>query len=97
MGQNRCPTNKAQITELHTRWSKLEPEEMDDVVQECRFTRGIKTDTTKLTLALPKGPDRGIILASLRSLAGVRVLVGQAPPGYLEEELSEFIEALSKQ
>ena len=62
-------SHKAQTTELHARWRKLEP----------------------------KGPDRAIILSSPRPLAGAQALVGQAPPGKLEEELSESTEALSTQ
>ena len=88
--------NKAQVQEILTRWLGLEALEMDEAIQECKLNRpNEKTSTTKLVIAMPRGPDRATLLAAHRSVQGVRVLVGQAPPGYLEDEVSEWVEALS--
>ena len=66
--------------------------EIDEAVFEMRFQRG--KETTRLSFALARGPDRSTVLSALRSLANVKVLVGQAPPNYNEEELGEWLHQL---
>ena len=87
--------NQKATQEILERWKQLEAMEMDEAVQEMRFHRG--KEFTKLVFALPRGADRSAILASLRSIADVKVLAGQAPPNYNEEELSEWLETLTTQ
>ena len=74
------------IGEILQKWWCLEAVQTDDAIQECIFYRGNESPTTKKVIGLRRGFERAEILASLRALDGVRVMSGQAPPGFLEEE-----------
>ena len=86
--------NVEAVKSILARWGQLEAEEMDEQIQHCRVHRGYNATSVRLTSSMPRGPDRAAVLAALRGVKDVRVMCGQAPPGFLEEELQEWLDAI---
>ena len=89
--------NKAAIQEIHARWTAManeDPAKLDEEVQLCRISRGEFAQKTRLTLAMPRGADRTAVMRALGALRDFDIKVGAAPPGWLEEELMEWMDAI---
>ena len=70
-----------------------------EVMNNCTvfFIYGIQGDSDKsrIQVAMHAGPVRRALLAGLAMLPNVKLTSGAAPPGYLEKELSDWIQQLS--
>ena len=89
--------NKAAIQELHAKWTAIgneDPTKIDEEIQLIRISPGEFAQRTRLTIAMPRGQDRTAILKALAAVKDFDIKVGGAPPGWLEEELMEWVDAL---
>lgn len=83
--------NKTALRQIHQRWETLEPHEIDDSVQACRFNR-TSADKLRVVIGMPRGPERVSILAAARALEGAVIFSGKAPPDFMEEELQDWLQ-----
>jgi len=83
--------NKGKLQEIVV-GIKDEPIGMD-MVRVCRWARAFKEEKKKIILHIVQPEVRQVVLSSLEQLGGT-LHSGKAPAGYLEDDLSQWLELL---
>ena len=73
----------------------MEQAEVLETVQVCRIYPTANSEQSRISLIVQKGELRTLILAALANLKDVKCLTGQARPGWLEEDLSLWVDTLT--
>ena len=60
----------------------------------CKLQGTANQEKMRLQIAMKTFPARAAVTGALRQ-AGAEVQWGQAPPGYMEEELQDWVEAVA--
>ena len=86
---------KTKLIEAAKRANQAEQMELLDQVQQCKIFPTANSEQSRISLMLPKGEMRSTILDALANLKEVKYMTGQARPGWLEEDLSLWVETLT--
>ena len=83
---------KTKLIEAARRANSMEQAEIMDTAQVCRIFPTANSDQSRISLIVQKGELRTLILAALANLKDVKIMTGQARPGWLEEDLALWVE-----
>ena len=86
---------KQKLIEAARRANTMEQTEVLETVQVCRIYPTANSEQSRISLIVQKGELRTLILAALANLKDVKCLTGQARPGWLEEDLSLWVDTLT--
>ena len=79
-------------------WPKLSDEEKTDLIKFCRIVKTYEGARKKLIISFGPSPQaqklRCVFMSSLNSLEDVTHKMGRPPAGYMERELSQWLEVL---
>ena len=74
-------------------WSTEMVGDPPDYVKLCRFENCYSDGQIKIVFSVTNQEKENVLVASFKAL-GAQVTTGQAPAGYMEEELSAWIDVL---
>ena len=82
--------NKAEILKLNME----DKDSVEEVVQICRVDKINEREASRLTISMSDGPIKQAVKSALLQV-GAECRTGPQPVGYMEDELSNWIRALS--
>ena len=88
--------NAERIKSIADTYSNLDMNQISEMVYQVKVSRTKDQGTSRLTLALARGPDKGSIIQAMNAIKDFKHKVGMAPAGYLEEELADWVDYLVK-